>query len=291
MYSNKSTIPYTMTSYDKLQELIENADAIIIGAGAGLSSSAGLEYGGERFKKLFPEFIKQYHLTDMYSSAFYPFESLEQYWGYFSKHIYHNRYTSVVNSCYDDLLQLVQDKNYFVITTNADHLFIKSGFDKQRLFYTQGDYGLFQCSKGCHNKTYDNKEIIYKMVDKQKDLRIPTNLIPYCPVCGNPMDVNLRKDTTFIEDEGWNLAHNRYQDFLKQNKHTKVVYLELGIGYNTPSIIKYPFWLNTHQNKHANYVCINTFDCNCPKEIKHQSLCLEANIKEVFSYLTKHKEQ
>ncbi|MFI3326482.1 MAG: Sir2 silent information regulator family NAD-dependent deacetylase [Clostridia bacterium] len=269
----------------KFKELTQNADAVVIGAGAGLSTSAGLNYGGQRFEKLFPDFIEKYKLTDMYSSAFYPFETREEFWAYFSRHIYHNRYESEVNSLYSDLFNIIKDKNYFVITTNADHLFIKSGFDKERLFYTQGDYGLFQCSKPCHGKNYDNKEQVYEMVEKQKNCKIPTQLIPKCPVCGEEMSVNLRKDDTFVEDDGWYNAMDRYESFVKENINKNIVFLELGIGYNTPSIIKYPFWQMTHGHKNANFICINYDDIRVPKEIIHKSLCFKADIKNVIDDL------
>ncbi|MFI3206211.1 MAG: Sir2 family NAD-dependent protein deacetylase [Clostridia bacterium] len=267
---------------EKFVELINNADAIVIGAGAGLSTSAGLDYAGERFKKFFPDFIEKYGLSDMYSSAFYPFETQEEFWAYFSRHIYHNRYESEVNSCYSDLLELVKNKEYFVITTNADHLFIKTGFEKNRVFYTQGNYGLFQCSKPCHKKNYDNKEQVFAMVEQQKDMKIPSELIPKCPVCGAEMSVNLRKDGTFVEDSGWHDAMSRYENFVKENINKNIVFLELGIGYNTPSIIKYPFWQMSYGHKKANYICINFDDVRVPKEIKEKSLCFEMDIKKVF---------
>lgn len=202
---------------DKLKVAIDNADAIVIGAGAGLSMSAGLTYGGSRFKKYFSDFNVKYGITDMYSGGFYPYKTWEEYWAWWSRHIFYNRYVDPPKPVYNDLYEIVKDKNYFVITTNVDHCFQKSGFDKSRLFYTQGDYGLLQCSVPCHNKTYDNEEMIRCMVDEQKDMKIPTELIPRCPVCGKPMTVNLRVDDTFVQDEGWNAAYERYDDFIERN--------------------------------------------------------------------------
>lgn len=288
MFLKKKTTNYTkncsnnVNEIEKLNAMISEAEAIVIGAGAGLSASAGLTYDGDRFNKLFPDFIEKYDLKDMYSSAFYLFETIEEFWAYFSKHIYYNRYESEVNSCYYNLLKLIENKNYFVITTNADHLFIKSGFDKERLFYTQGDYGLLQCSTPCHKKTYDNKDIIYKMVEEQRNFKIPLELVPKCPICGEIMDVNLRKDGNFVEDCGWNKALERYQSFLNDNINKNILFLELGIGYNTPAIIKYPFWRMTHQNENANYVCINSEKIDCPSEINNKSLCIKHDINEVF---------
>ena len=286
MFLKSKTTISTKDYLEKISQLkqkLNNADAIIIGAGAGLSTSAGLEYGGERFNNLFSEYIKRYNLTDMYSSAFYPFKTLEEYWGYWCMHVYHNRYAAKLNSTYNDLYKLVSNKNYFVITTNGDHLFRLNNFPKERLFYTQGDYGVFACSKACHNETYDNKEIILNMVNNLNNLKIPTNLIPRCPKCNAPMTVNLRKDEYFIEDDGWNLAMNRYSKFLNENKNKQVVFLELGVGYNTPSIIKYPFWQMTYKNKNAFFVTVNMNDAICAKEIINKSICIEDDIHKVIA--------
>ena len=269
----------------RLKYEIDNAEAIVIGAGSGLSTSAGLTYSGERFEKIFSDFIEKYNFKDMYSAGFYPFDTLEEYWGYWSRHIYYNRYSQPVGKVYRDLLRLMDKKEYFVITTNVDHCFQLAGFDKQRLFYTQGDYGLFQCSKSCHNKTYDNKKIIKDMVSKQKDTKIPSSLIPYCPVCGSPMTTNLRIDSTFVEDKGWKTAYNNYEEFLKKHTNNRILYLELGVGANTPGIIKYPFWQMTYKNPNAIYACINLQESIAPKEIEKQSICINSDITNVLSLL------
>ena len=264
---------------------IKECEAIIIGAGSGLSSAAGLTYSGERFNKYFSDFINKYHLTDMYSAGFYPYESLEEYWAYWSRHIYYNRYIDAPKDTYQKLLQLVKDKDYFVLTTNVDHQFQKAGFDKKRLFYSQGDYGLWQCSKPCHQKTYDNKEIVEKMLLQQKDLKIPSSLIPYCPKCGAFMTMNLRCDQTFVQDEGWNQGQFRYNDFINKHRDLKIIYLELGVGQNTPVIIKYPFWNYTNSNKKATYVCINYGESFCPDEIKKQAILISGDIDQVINDL------
>lgn len=264
---------------------IKECEAIIIGAGSGLSSAAGLTYSGERFNKYFSDFINKYHLTDMYSAGFYPYESLEEYWAYWSRHIYYNRYIDAPKDTYQKLLQLVKDKDYFVLTTNVDHQFQKAGFDKKRLFYTQGDYGLWQCSKPCHQKTYDNKEIVEKMLLQQKDLKIPSSLIPYCPKCGAFMTMNLRCDQTFVQDEGWYQGQFRYNDFINKHRDLKIIYLELGVGQNTPVIIKYPFWNYTNSNKKATYVCINYGESICPDEIKKQAILINGDIDQVINDL------
>lgn len=264
---------------------IKECEAIIIGAGSGLSSAAGLTYSGERFNKYFSDFINKYHLTDMYSAGFYPYESLEEYWAYWSRHIYYNRYIDAPKDTYQKLLQLVKDKDYFVLTTNVDHQFQKAGFDKKRLFYSQGDYGLWQCSKPCHQKTYDNKEIVEKMLLQQKDLKIPSSLIPYCPKCGAFMTMNLRCDQTFVQDEGWDQGKFRYNDFINKHRDLKIIYLELGVGQNTPVIIKYPFWNYTNSNKKATYACINYGESFCPDEIKKQAILISGDIDQVINDL------
>ena len=281
MFSKKK-MNTSIDNYSQIKNWIHEADAIVIGAGAGLSTAAGFTYSGERFDQYFHDFQEKYGITDMYSGGFYPFQTLEEYWAWWSRHIYYNRYVDIPNDTYTQLLKLVRNKDYFVITTNVDHCFIKAGFDKERLFYTQGDYGLFQCSTPCHQQTYDNQEQIQKMVTYQKHMKIPTSFIPYCPHCGKPMTVNLRCDNTFVEDAGWEKACQRYQTFLQTHKEKKVLFLEIGVGQNTPSIIKYPFWNMTHQYRHAHYVCINLDDVRIPREIDKKSICIQENINEAL---------
>ncbi|MDY6367062.1 MAG: Sir2 silent information regulator family NAD-dependent deacetylase [Clostridia bacterium] len=263
---------------EKIRTAINSADAVIIGAGAGLSTSAGYTYSGERFNKYFSDFKEKYGFTDMYSGGFYPYKTPEEKWAFWARYVFINRYTPPKFPVYDDLLNLFKDKNYFVITTNVDHCFQRAGFDKSRLFYTQGDYGLFQCSLPCHHKTYDNEEVVRKMFSEQKDGKIPSALIPYCPVCGREMSMNLRADDTFVEDEGWHLAAERYADFLSKYERKKVVFFELGVGGNTPVIIKYPFWRKTYDNANATYVCINLNDAVCPEIIKKRSILIDGDI-------------
>ncbi|MCR5023165.1 MAG: Sir2 silent information regulator family NAD-dependent deacetylase [Lachnospiraceae bacterium] len=268
----------------KLKKAIEEADAVVIGAGAGLSTSAGLVYNGERFEKYFFEFGKKYGFKDMYSGGFYPYEIPEEMWAYWSKFIFVNRYMDAPKPVYDYLLSLVKDKDYFVITTNVDHCFQKAGFDKKRLFYTQGDYGLFQCSEPCSDETYENEEMVRNMVEQQKGMKIPTALIPKCPKCGKPLTMNLRSDDKFVEDKGWHEAAKRYHDFL--NSHNgKILYLELGVGYNTPGIIKYPFWQMTADNPDAVYACVNIGEAVCPEDIMAQAICIDGDIGTVIDEL------
>lgn len=270
------------TQINKLKEALNTADAILIGAGAGMSTSAGLTYSGERFYKHFSDFAEKYGITDMYSGGFYPFPSDEVFWAWWSRHIYFNRYGVKAGKPYTDLYKLVRDKNYFVLTTNVDHQFQLAGFDKKRLFYTQGDYGLFQCSVPCHNKTYDNEDVVTDMVARQEDMKIPSELIPKCPVCGKNMTINLRCDDKFVEDEGWHKANERYENFLKENKDKKILLLELGVGGNTPVIIKYPFWRITLMNENATYACINLGESVCPEDIENRSICVDEDISMVI---------
>ena len=257
----------------------------MIGAGAGLSASAGFTYTGERFRRHFSDFADKYGFSDMYSGGFYPYPSPEEYWAYWSRYIFINRYTDAPKPVYNDLLALVQSKDYFVITTNVDHCFQKAGFDKKRLFYTQGDYGLFQCSGPCRQETFDNEDTIRRMRERQKDMRIPSDLLPVCPHCGKPLTMNLRADDQFVEDEGWHRAAERYENFLRTRESQRILFLELGVGYNTPGIIKYPFWRMTAQNQAAIYACVNYGDASCPKEIAERSICIKGDIGEVVSAL------
>lgn len=269
----------------QLKHEIEKASAVLIGAGAGLSASAGLTYSGKRFEENFADFQKKYGVKDMYSLGFSPFSSPEEKWAYWSRHIYLNRYQDPPEPVYQDLLELVRNKNYFVLTTNVDHCFQKAGFDKERLFYTQGDMGLWQCSRPCHKRTYDNERIVAQMVKEQKDMRIPSDLIPYCPICGAPMTMNLRVDETFVEDEGWHEAQRRYRTFVERNLNEQILFLELGVGGNTPVVIKYPFWKLTYQNPRAVYACVNDGEAFAPEEIASRSICLNGDIGNILKLL------
>ena len=270
---------------DRLKKEIQTADAIVIGAGAGLSTAAGFTYSGERLQKYFADFVEKYGFRDMYSGGFYPFETSEEMWAYWSRYIYINRYMGVDNGTYKRLFELVKDKDYFVLTTNVDHQFQKAGFDKHRLFYTQGDYGLWQCSEPCHQKTYDNEETVRAMFERQKNMRVPSELVPHCPVCGKPMSMNLRADDTFVEDEGWHRAAERYDEFLRRHEGLHILFLELGVGMNTPVIIKYPFWKMTYANPKSVYACLNYGEAYAPDDIRGQSICIGGDIREVLNDL------
>ena len=283
----------------KLKEKMQNVEAIVLGAGSGLSTAAGLTYSGERFQKYFFDFAKKYPIRDIYSGGFFPFESPEEFWAWWSRHIYFNRYVDAPSDVYGNLKKIVEEKDYFVLTTNVDHQFQRAGFEKERLFYTQGDYGLFQSSRPTVAKTYDNQEIVEKMLeaqgfvrdnagifqlpeDKKLKMSIPTELIPICPDDGLPMTMNLRTDESFVEDAGWKMAAKRYQDFLHSHKGKHVLYWELGVGMNTPVIIKFPFWQYTEENSNAYYACLNLGEAGCSREISERSICLNADIGKVL---------
>ena len=274
---------------ERLKAALQDCDAVVIGAGSGLSTAAGFTYTGERFEQHFSDFAQKYGIQDMYSGGFYPFPTQEEFWAYWSRYIYINRYQDAPKPVYDDLLKLVADKDYFVITTNVDHCFQKAGFDKKRLFYTQGDYGLFQCSEPCCQETFDNEAVIREMVKRQKDMKVPTELLPVCPHCGKPMTMNLRCDDTFVEDEGWHRAAERYENFLRTRAGQKILFLEFGVGYNTPVIIKYPFWQMTAKNPNAIYACINQGQAVCPQEIEQRSICMNADVGYIVSLAVQQK--
>ena len=270
---------------NRLREALKQADAIIIGAGAGLSTSAGFTYTGERFQQYFSDFAEKYDIRDMYSGGFYPFPSQEEFWAYWSRYIWINRYVDPPKPVYQNLLKLVENKDYFVLTTNVDHCFQKVGFDKKRLFYTQGDYGLFQCSEPCCQETWENEGTIRQMIEEQRDMKVPTGLLPRCPRCGKPLTMNLRSDDKFVQDQGWYAAAKQYEDFLHQHDHQRVLFLELGVGYNTPVIIKFSFWNKTAENSKAAYACINFGEAAYPPEIEKQAICINDDIGTVVSNL------
>ncbi len=294
----RSTVPCS-DNIQKLQKMLADADAVIIGAGAGLSASAGFIYQGDRFETYFADFAVTYGFSDMYTGGFYPFASQEAFWAYWSRYIWINRYMRAPRPVYEELYDLVKDKDYFVLTTNVDHCFQKAGFDKKRLFYTQGDYGLFQCSEPCHDKVYDNEAPVRAMIEAQNyviaednaltvpegavlKMTVPSELLPRCPVCGRPMRMNLRSDNTFVEDEGWHRAAERYENFLR-TRGGRILFLELGVGYNTPVIIKYPFWNMTADSPDASYACINYGEAACPEQIRSRSVCLNGDIGDVIT--------
>ena len=286
----------------QLRKAIDDADAVVVGAGAGLSAAAGFAYTGERFRRYFSDFEKKYGFHDMYAGGFYPYAALEEHWAYWSRYIYINRYMNAPKPVYEDLFSLVKGKDCFVLTTNVDHCFQRAGFDKKRLFYTQGDYGLFQCSEPCCQETFDNEECVKGMVTAQgytiasdealtppeaPEMTVPAELIPRCPHCGRPMTMNLRCDDKFVEDEGWHMAAERYENFLRTRAGQKLLFLELGVGYNTPGIIKYPFLRMTAQNSKAIYACINQGQAVTMKGLEERSILIDGDIGQVLDELNR----
>ena len=342
---------------ERLKDAFASAETVIIGAGAGMSTSAGFTYSGERFDRYFGDFAGKYHFKDMYEGGFFPYGTPEESWAFWSRNIFINRYMKAPRPVYDRLFDLVDGrengkgepkKDYFILTTNVDHQFQKAGFDKKRMFYTQGDYGLWQCSRPCHKRTYDNKSKVVKMLlsqgfsigadgslevpvrenagaetdfvresagaetdfvrenvgtgtDPAREntganaamitdfdrlaMTIPSDLVPYCPVCGEPMAMNLRADDTFVEDDGWHEAAGRFADFLEKHEDTKTLFLELGTGFNTPGIIKYRFWQLTKSWPDAVYCCLNRGEAAAPPEIRRKSICIDGDIGDVLAEL------
>ncbi len=269
-------------SCTRLADALSSCDAVLVGAGAGLSTSSGLTYDGQRFQRLFGDFAARYGIRDMYEGGFYPFPTPEERWAWWSRHIWYNRYEREVGPAYESLARLMRGRDLFVLTTNVDHCFQDAGFDKGRLFYTQGDYGLWQCSLPCHERTYDNRETVRRMVLDQRDLRVPTELVPRCPVCGREMAMNLRADDRFVEDEGWHAAARRHSAWLDAHASGRVLYLELGVWANTPGIIKYPFWRRVAQNPQAVYAVVNKGEAYVPPELREHSIALDGDIAEAL---------
>ena len=268
---------------DKAKKAIDEADYIVIGAGAGLSTAAGIDYGGERFERYFKDFIEEYHFTDMYSSGFYPFKTSEEKWAYWARHVFANRYDVGKTDVYQKLLKLVEDKEYFVLTTNVEHQFWINGFEDERIFATQGDYGLLQCGRACHDKLYPNEDKVHEWLENTKDFRIPSELVPVCPVCGEEMDLNLRKDNFFVEDDDWRVRNKRYYDFL-DNIGGKFVFLEIGVGFNTPGIIRYPFEQMTYSNPDATLIRLNLDYPQAIPENKDKTMSFDENVEEILDY-------
>lgn len=278
--------PYE-TQIKKAAEIIEEAEYILIGAGAGLSAAAGLTYSGKRFTDNFPEFIEKYGMTDMYSAGFYPFPDEQARWGYWSKHVYLNRIAPKALPLYNQLRELVKNKKYFVLTTNADHQFYKAGFGDDKIFATQGDYGLIQCARGCHQKTYDDIDMMKQMNQARKNCLVPSYMVPKCPVCGGPMTMNLRCDRYFVEDEAWHGAENRFGNFLNECLKEKTVLLELGIGFNTPTIVRFPFEKLVRENKNIKLIRLNLNEAIIPESFGGRAVGINADMTESINNILK----
>lgn len=270
---------------DRLRAALDRAEAVVVGAGAGLSAAAGFDYGGARFRARFADFEAKYGFHDMYAGGFYPYATEGERWAFWSRSILLNRWDAGVGEPYRDLLALLEGRDHFVLTTNVDHQFQEAGFDKRRLFYTQGDYGLFQCARPCCQETWDNEAQVRAMAAAERGMRVPTDLLPRCPVCGGPATTNLRVDGRFVQDEGWHAAAARYQDFLRRHRTGRVLYLELGVGSNTPVIIKYPFWRLTAQNPEAVYACVNAGQAWAPEGLGDRAILVDGDLGPVLRAL------
>ena len=291
-------ISFNKSDLEKVVSYISTSKAIIIGAGAGLSFSAGFEFSEERFQKYFFDFQQKYNITDAYSGAFYSYSKKSEFWAFMSRNTYLNRFSACPKNTYSILYEIIKDKDYFILTTNVDHLFQKAGFDKNILYYTQGDMGLLQCKKPCHFKNYDNYNIIKDMLidqgfsfnskgellvgDKIKT-EVSENLIPKCPVCGGEMDFNLRGGYNFVQDEGWYEHRKLYDDFITKYKNDDILYIEIGVGYDTPSIIKYNFWNKVGLNEKAKYISINLEEYEVPEKIKDRTIILLGDADEIIN--------
>ena len=269
----------------KAKQMIGDADFIIIGAGSGLSSAAGLEYSGESFETNFKDFIKKYNFTDLYSASFYDFKTQEEKWAFFAKMIEVNRYNKTPLKLYEELYKIAKDKNYFILSTNVDGQFYNSGFDENKIFEVQGDYGYLQCENACHNKLYDNKELVHKWIENTKDCKIPSELVMKCPVCGGNMDMNLRKDANFVQDEKWYVQAERYKEFLKEAENKNVVLLEIGVGFNTPGIIRYPFEQMVKANDKIRLIRINKDNPMPMLDIRNKTVSFDENANKVIEDL------
>ena len=270
---------------EKAREAIKKADYIVIGGGAGLSDAAGLKFYGERFTSRFADFIEKYDMEDLYTSSFYPFETMEEKWAYWARHIYVNRFEVGATPLYEKLYELVKNKKYFVITTNVEKQFYKAKFDDEKIFATQGDYGYIQCAKACHDKLYYNEDLVKEMISKTKDCKIPSQLVPKCPVCKGDMEVNVRKDNYFVQDDNWYKEAKNYERFIKEIKDKKVVYLELGVGFNTPTIIRFPFEKLTYNNENATLIRINKDFPEGMEENQAKTISFDEDMAKVISEL------
>lgn len=271
--------------FEKAKQVLHDAEVILIGGGAGLSAAAGLDYSGKRFTDHFADFIEKYVIEDMYSASFYPFETQEEFWAQWARHIDVNRFLQGPTQLYQDLLQFVQDKEYFIITTNVESQFEKAEFPREKIFEVQGNYAYLQCAKACHDQRYYNEPLVKKMVMETRDCRVPTALVPKCPVCGGPMDVNLRHNEFFVQDQGWYESQAWYEAFLKKTENSQIVYLELGVGFNTPGIIRFPFERMTYRNPNATLVRLNRDHPMGTKENQGRTLSFDEDMLQVVSNL------
>lgn len=291
MFSKMKTSESIKTYSDNIQkaaDLIKNSDKILIGAGAGMSASGGISYADEvLFKKWFPRYYSMgmRSLVDMQSIFWNVDEkNARSYWGYWANHIKHIRYDSPALKPYIDLFKLVKDKNYFVITTNVDGQFGKAGFAKKKIFEPQGEYALFQCDKPCKKEVFDNKEMINKMISNMDTniMKIREEDIPRCPYCKRLLKPNLRIDDSFVEEP--HLVNlDSYENFIHSSKKDSLVLIELGVGFDTPVIIRYPFQNIVYNYPNSSLIRINLDYADVPCEIENRSVSIKADIKKALN--------
>lgn len=272
-------------------DMIQKADYVLMGAGAGLSTAAGAVYGGTWFEKNFKEFKEKYgngpYMQDMYSAGFHPYPDEESFWGYWSKQAILGGIDLDVTPLYKDILKLLKDKRIFCLSTNADGQFQKAGYKEEQIFCTQGDYFHIQCQKACHQRTYNAVKLFKQMDQARKNCQIPTYMVPKCPICGGPMTMNLRCDQYFVQDEAWYQAEKRFGDFLNEalKSQKNLLLLELGVGFNTPTIIRFPFEKLVKENKQVNLIRLNLNEAVIPESIEQQAVGINKDIKQTIKDL------
>lgn len=274
-----------MDALERVSAALAKTPAVLIGGGAGLSAAAGIDYSGDAFRRAFADYIARYGFSDLYSSGFYPFPTEAERWAYWARHVDYAAVKPPAMPLYVRLLELVRGKEYFVITTNVDAQFEKAGFAPERLFAVQGDYREMQCANACHRKVYSNLDAVQRILETTQDLTIPAGSVPRCPVCGGRMEMHLRIDEHFIEDEKWHRAARRYEEFLAGHAKGETVLLELGVGFNTPTIIRYPFEELAFFNRGALLVRLNRENIPLRLPIQSRTVTITEPMQAVVAQL------
>lgn len=273
----------SLSQAELLIELVDEAEAIVIGIGAGMSAAAGFTYVGKRFTDAFPDFISKYRFFDMLQASLFEYEDLQEYWAFQSRFSLLNFFDQPVGQAYLNLRKIIKGKNYHIITTNADNAFYAAEYDMDKVFRIQGEYGLWQCVNHCHQQTYQNEALIREMVEKQSHMKVPKELVPYCPKCGAPLEVNKRTiEKGMVEDSHFHEQKHRYEQFINDNNGKKVLYLEIGVGHTTPQLIKQPFQQMTEDNEQALFVTMNQKDYFIPRNIRSRTIRLDKDIAEIL---------
>ena len=273
----------TTTEAEQLAALIQESDAIVVGIGAGMSAADGFLYIGERFEHAFPDFIEKYQLLDMLQASLYDFEDWEEYWAFQSRFVALNYLDQPLGASYVYLRELLAQKPHHIITTNADNAFAIAGYDSNNVFHIQGEYALWQCSNHCHQQTYRDDAKIRQMIAEQTNMRIPSELIPRCPKCNAPFEINKRNEEKgMVEDADFHAQAKRYHAFLDAHSKGKVLYLEIGVGHTTPQFIKHPFQQRVAENPDALFVTLNHKHYRIPLAIRPQTVQFTGHIAELI---------